>query len=85
MSVTAKVFCAAKVIQNEGTNYESWMVTFAPDYGDGRNKEWSVATPYLHLQMTLKGEVARRFEAGKHYTLTFDEETTEVVADGDEQ
>ena len=71
--ITAKVQCSGKTESGEGDNRQV-VVTFAPDYADGRNKEWSLYTPALSLSMTLKGAVADRFEPGKAYTLTFDPE-----------
>jgi hypothetical protein len=71
--VTAKVHCQSKTESGEGDNRQV-VVTFLPDYADGRNKEWSRYTPALSLSLTLKGEVADRFEPGKAYTLTFAEE-----------
>lgn len=65
--VTAKVKCQTKNPAGEG----QYLVTFQPDYADGKNKEWSLYTPSLSLSMTLKGEVADRFEQGKAYTLQF--------------
>lgn len=70
--ITAKVRCSHKVESGEGDNRQA-SVSFAPDYADGRNKEWSLYTPSLSLSMTLKGDVADRFEAGAAYTLTFTE------------
>lgn len=77
--ITAKVHCQSKVengpttraAEDEGDRQV--VVTFAPDYADGRNREWALYTPALSLSMTLKGEVADRFEPGKAYTLTFSE------------
>ena len=71
MDVTAKVVVNSKQTSQEGTAYESVLLSFAPDYADGRNKEWSVATPALSLTMTVKPEVAERFRQGAAYTLTF--------------
>jgi hypothetical protein len=71
--VTAKVHCSTKTTQGEGDDRQV-VVTFLPDYADGRNKEWSLYTPALSLSMTLKGAVADRFETGKAYTLQFVEE-----------
>jgi len=68
--ITAKVFCSSKVESGEGEQRQV-VVTFAPDYADGRNKEWSLYTPALSLSMTLKGDVADRFEPSKAYTLQF--------------
>lgn len=73
MSITAKVTCTSKQETGAGDN-RCARVTFGPDYQDGRNKEWSLATPYLSLEMTLRGDVADRFEPGTHYTLTFTED-----------
>jgi hypothetical protein len=80
--VTAKVVCQSWTAHGEGDNRQV-VVNFAPDYQDGRNKEWSLYTPALSLSMTLKGAVADRFETGKAYTLTFteSEEEREPVLD----
>lgn len=69
MNVTAKVKLSNKTVSNGET-----ILQFYPDYQDGRNKEWANATPALSLGMTVKNEVADKFEAGKSYTLTFSEE-----------
>lgn len=74
--VTAKVVCQGKTPSGEG-NQRQVLVTFAPDYQDGRNKEWSLYTPALSLSMTLKGEVADRFEVGQAFTLQFVEDDGE--------
>lgn len=71
--ITAKIVCQGKTEQGEGENRQT-LVTFAPDYADGRNKEWSLYTPHLSLSMTLKGEVADRFEVGQAFTLQFIDE-----------
>jgi hypothetical protein len=71
--VTAKVQCQSKSETGEGESRQV-VVTFTPDYADGRNKEWSLYTPALSLSMTLKGAVADRFEQGARYTLQFVEE-----------
>lgn len=68
--ITAKVHCQSKTKSGEGDDRQA-VVT---DYADGRNKQWSRYTPALSLQMTLKGDVADRFELGKAYTLQFVEE-----------
>lgn len=68
--VTAKVTCSQKVETGEGDSRQA-LVSFAPDYAEGRNKEWAYLTPHLSLTMTLKGEAADLFEFGKPYTLTF--------------
>jgi len=70
MSITAKVTCHLKNESGEGDQRQA-VVSFLPDYADGRNKEWSLYTPALSLQMTLKGAVADQFEPGTAYTLTF--------------
>lgn len=66
--VTAKVVCAANDVSGEGES-RNGVVRFAPDYADGRNKEWAIYTPHLVLQMALNGAVADHFKAGKRYTL----------------
>lgn len=70
-TVTAKVICGTKIESGEGHGRQV-LVTFLPDYADGRNKEWSLYTPALSLNMTLKGSVADRFEPQRAYTLTFE-------------
>lgn len=77
--VTAKIKCTSKAESGEGDNRMA-VVGFQPDYADGRNKEWSLATPHLSLSMTLKGDVADRFEQGKAYTLQFVEEDVDADA-----
>ena len=72
--VTAKIYCTAKTESGEGDDRQA-VVTFAPDYADGRNKEWSRYTPALSLSMTLRGSVADQFETSKAYTLTFEPES----------
>lgn len=71
MDVTAKVVLSSRSTQQEGTAFESVLLGFMPDYADGRNKAWSVATPSLSLSMTVKPEVADHFRQGAAYTLTF--------------
>jgi hypothetical protein len=71
--VTAKIVCQGKTETGAGDERQA-QVTFAADYADGRNKEWSLYTPALSLSMTLRGAVADRFEQGRRYTLQFEEE-----------
>jgi hypothetical protein len=71
MAVTAKVVCSQKVESGEGDSRQA-LVSFLPDYGADRNKEWAAATPHLALSMTLKGSAADLFEAHQAYTLTFE-------------
>lgn len=66
--ITAKVKCQLKY--DTGVDGQV-RLQFVADYADGRNKEWSVYTPMLALDMTVKAEVADQFEAGKAYTLQF--------------
>jgi hypothetical protein len=69
--ITAKIICSAKADQGEGDDRQV-TVTFRPDYEDDRNKEWSRHTPALSLSMTLKGDVADRFNVDDRFTLTFE-------------
>ena len=71
--VTAKIICQGKTESGEGDERQV-QVTFAPDYADGRNKEWSLYTPALSLSMNLRGPVADQFEQGRRYTLQFEPE-----------
>lgn len=68
--ITAKVQVQSKTESGVG-DHRQVVVTFTPDYQDGRNKEWSLYTPALSLSMTLKGAVADEFPVGKAYTLQF--------------
>lgn len=69
--VTAKIFCQTKQATGEGDDRQV-NVTFAPDYNDGRNKEWARWTPGLSLTIGLRGSVADQFEVGRAYVLTFE-------------
>lgn len=69
--VTAKIVCQGKTESGEGDQRQV-IVTFAPDYADDRNKEWSLYTPSLALSMTLRGPVGDRFQPQQAYTLTFE-------------
>lgn len=64
--ITAKVKLAVKYTESGNS-----VLTFAADYADGRNKEWSKYTPYLNLAMGVKPEIAEKFEVGTAYTLQF--------------
>lgn len=70
-NITAKVSCNLKQEYGTGANRQATV-----GYTDGANKEWANATPHLDMRMTLKGDVADHFEPGKHYTVTFTEDTT---------
>lgn len=73
-AITAKVRCNLK--QEMGADDSRCAtVGFMPDYADGRNQQWALATPHLELRMTLRGDVADCIEPGKCYTLTFTEDT----------
>jgi len=67
--VTAKV----KVYKSPSSNPDV-RLDFTGDYSDGRNQEWSTATPIINLTMYVKPEVAEKFEHGSAYTLTFTKE-----------
>lgn len=67
MAVTAKVHCNSKTGDGDYTR-----LNFIPDYAEGRNKEWAVATPHLSLVMTVNAKAAELFDEGKAYTLTFE-------------
>lgn len=68
MATTAKIRCNTKA----ETPGNGALLSFVPDYQDGRNQEWAQATPSLTLNMTVNAEAAEQFEQGKAYTLTFD-------------
>jgi hypothetical protein len=66
--ITAKVKCASKTETGDNEARQA-VVSFQPDYADGRNKEWAMATPTLSFQMTLNGSKADLVELGQAYTL----------------
>jgi hypothetical protein len=68
MASTAKVYCNSKQVAKNSPNT---TVTFAIDYSDSRNAEWAQATPWLEFRMSVKDD---RFELGKSYTLTIEED-----------
>ena len=76
MSVTAKVVLNSKLESGVG-DYRQVVASFSANYADGKNNAWAIWTPTLQLSMTLKGEVADRFDVGQEYTLTFDESSPE--------
>ena len=68
--ITAKVRVQGKTaFQDDQT-----MLTFAPDYADGHNKEWAKYTPALNLTMTVMNKVAEYFAVGDNFTLVFEPE-----------
>lgn len=66
---TAKVRLTNKV---GSPGSETKILSFSPDYQDGRNKEWALATPNLSLSMSVKTELADKLDEGTSFTLTFD-------------
>jgi hypothetical protein len=68
--ITAKIVCNSKLITGGGEHRQA-VVKFSANVTP-ENKEWSPYTPALQLEMTLKGNVADRFEPGRSYTLTFE-------------
>jgi hypothetical protein len=68
--ITAKVVCNSKLITGGGEHRQA-VVKFSADTSP-ENKAWSLYTPALQLEMTLKGDVADRFEPSQAYTLTFE-------------
>lgn len=74
MKTTAKVILNTKTESGVG-EHRQVVAAFSANYAGGKNSEWSLYTPSLQLSMTLKGEVADRFEIGTEYTLTFEKST----------
>lgn len=73
MSVTAKVVPYSKFETGAG-EHRQVAVTFNANYADGGNKEWSLHTPSLKFELTLKGAIADKFVIGQGYTVTFTED-----------
>jgi hypothetical protein len=72
VNFTAKVKVTNRVQAVENGDVS---LSFAPDYGDGRNAEWAAATPALSLSMTVKADVGQYVEMGDEFTLTFTNDT----------
>lgn len=72
MAVTAKIVCNSKLITGAGEHRQA-TIRFSANVTP-ENKEWSLYTPSLQLEMALRGDVADRFEPGQSYTLTFEPE-----------
>lgn len=73
--ITAKVKLQGKH-EYLSNSYENGIetgveLTFSPNYSDGKNAEWAKYTPSLTFKMTVKKEVAERFEIGYEYEVTF--------------
>ena len=57
----------------EWTNAE---VEMTPDYADGKNKEWSEATPAGVLRLTMKRSVAELFPEGRTVEIVISDTPT---------
>lgn len=68
--ITAKIMCNSKSEWGEDEKRQA-TVGFCSDYRDGRATEWATSTPHLDLRMTVKGDIADRFQLSQSYTLTF--------------
>lgn len=77
--ITAKVKLTKKTSHDDSNKGAAVLLSFDPDYQDGRNKAWAEATPHLSLTMTVQGAVAARFTEGAAYTLQFVEEAPDVA------
>lgn len=78
--VSAKI----KVTGRTAVSDDQVMVTFGPDYEDGRNKEWAKYTPAFSLTMTVLKEIAvRHFPEGRAFGLVFTPEDGPGPADGE--
>lgn len=76
--ITAKVKLNKKTSHDDSNKGAPVLLSFDPDYQDGRNKAWAEATPHLSLTMTVQGKVAAHFTEGAAYTLQFVEEEPEA-------
>lgn len=71
---TAKVKVNGKTDLHAETPYV--QVTFEPDYAQGRNADWALATPSMSLGMSVKRELADSLNRGDTFTLTFEREVS---------
>lgn len=76
--ITAKVKVCGIHSHGEG-EYTSIRVMMDPDYEDGRNSEWALATPGINIGMNLRPEIAARFNQGDKVTVTFHVDEEPVV------
>lgn len=70
--MTEKVTAKVRVSGAETLPDGQTRLSIQPDYQDGRNQAWAIATPSLNLSMVVKGDVADFFEPGSALTLTFE-------------
>lgn len=75
MAITAKVKLYGKDEKLSNSTSDSKetgvVLSFNANYANGANKEWAKYTPALNFTMTVKPEIAARFEIGGNYTVTF--------------
>jgi hypothetical protein len=87
VSTTAKVKLDRKHDQTIGKPGEEAVdqvtLYFGADYENGANKEWAKYTPSISVTMTVKPEIAERFNVGDKFTLIFDEHTEAEHVFGD--
>jgi hypothetical protein len=72
--MTVRITAKARCEGNSPSDYppDTHRVSFAPDYQDGRNKEWAAATPTLQITLGMQSSVAENFVVGDKYTVTFE-------------
>lgn len=71
MKITAKVTCVSREPCGTTQSTIRFGANYADKAGNRINREWAAATPSFSLSMVVLNEVP--FEAGKAYTLTFDD------------
>lgn len=71
MIITAKVHCSSRINKGDGQSEVRFTADYSAPDGTRRNEEWARATPLFSLAMTVLDSVP--FEAGRSYTLSFDD------------
>jgi len=71
MKITAKVRCYNRVTTDPAQDIVYFNADYSDKDGTAINQEWARWTPGLSITMGVRKTVP--FEAGKSYTLTFDD------------
>lgn len=70
----SRITAVATLYTKEAKGDEQTLLGFSADYNDERNKEWAKYTPALGVTMTVTDAVAKNFEQGGRYLLTFEKQ-----------
>ena len=69
----SKITAVVKVNKVPHTDGTQTALLISPAYDNPENAKWAKYTPTLYAQLNVLNEVAKLFEPGKEYLLTFEE------------